>query len=1296
MVRSPLNVLGLFRRSRYAAAVLLLAFLFTFPAAAFTSRPHLIHSYTAEDGLPSSGVYSLDQGPDGRIWFVTRSEVTVFDGFSWQNWSAGADLPAWRLKEVQVDRSGTVTLLMPGSNDLLARLEGEAWTTIRSPDGTHRTRSATVFAVLERNDGEPVTALGTLDAGLWLHQSGRWHPVGPEQGLPGRHVRGLIADGDRFLVATEGGLGAVDADGAVDLTLNRLIPPGDRNLLAVAVDGPAILLLTDSRLVRLAGDRYHVQCDGLRLGMSREFPARILPVPGGGIYFGTHLQLWHQDEGRAEPELVGLRQGLLNDGATDLCLDREGNVWVAGLRGVSKLVPTPFRSLRQVDGLFQDEVTAVCEPEPGRLVFGHTHGLTFLEGTVFRTIPFEPDFTLPPGRWRVLDVTADGRGGCWIAGSGLGLIHCIEGERLEWYRLDAGEPQPVTSVLMTADGDMLAATEEGVFRKEGERFEPVNWSGGTVPPVRRMFTATDGSVYLATIKDGLWQAREGHLTALPGLEGEDQRRVSSLLENPDGTFWVGTWAGLFLLRDGRLERPQRPMDRMRDIIFFITRDTEGNLWFGTNDGVVRWDGRAFRRYGVAEGLAGRETNRAAGFVDSSGRFWVGTETGLSRFIGDDPFADIEPPLVGLTGLFAGDQTFGLDEPVQVKHDQNTLVFEYRAVSFTDETAVRYRYFLEGFDEGWLDEVPASTRRARYTNLPAGRYRFHVRAANAAGHWSEPVAGQWITVLKPFWLHWWFFLLVGALVFQVGFWAFAAVSRKRYARRLGEEVTRRTAELEESREHYRLLFHGAAVPKLIIDIEDGVVIDANPAAEELCRLPAEGFPGRRPEETGPAFLAEMIELGRNAEVGEDELQVTGTLGDGEGHQRDVEAWGARLTLGGRRCVLVTAMDVTGRRQLEVEQLRTSKLDSLGVLAGGIAHDFNNLLTAIMGNLSLVQEDLAPESEPAALVESAVSASRNARRLTSQLLTFARGGAPVRRTADLGKLVREAATLIMSGSSCACDFSLPDDLWPAEVDEGQITQLVNNLVINACQAMPHGGRITIRARNVESGSGEPPLDGPHLRISVADEGEGIPGDALGKVFDPYFSTREKGSGLGLATAYAIVRGHGGAINVQSSPGKGALFRVCLPATPDAVVPDRSAKRPLSPGPGRVLVMDDEQQILEFYERALTRLGYQPVTAINGETAVHLFEESVKAGTPFDAVIMDLTIPGGMGGREAVRLLQRIDPEVKVVVASGYSRDPVLADPEAYGFSAVLPKPFSLRAVADVLNALISEPPPGESPG
>ncbi|MHB8894169.1 MAG: hybrid sensor histidine kinase/response regulator [Candidatus Geothermincolia bacterium] len=386
------------------------------------------------------------------------------------------------------------------------------------------------------------------------------------------------------------------------------------------------------------------------------------------------------------------------------------------------------------------------------------------------------------------------------------------------------------------------------------------------------------------------------------------------------------------------------------------------------------------------------------------------------------------------------------------------------------------------------------------------------------------------------------------------------------------------------------------------------------------------------------------------------------------------------------------DVTKRESLEEDLRRREKLESVGLLAGGIAHDFNNILTAVLGNINLAQAVSDPRDPVQARLVEAEKATLAARGLTQQLLTFSKGGLPVKRLVSVAQLVQDQTVFACRGSNVFCQVKSDPALWDTEADEGQIGQVVNNLVLNAVQAMAGGGTVLVSAENVFEGEAEDPMlpRERFVRIRVTDSGCGIERENLQRMFDPYFTTKPGGSGLGLAVSYSIVRQHGGHIRVDSEVGKGTIFSVYLPASQRKLTPAKTPARPSQPGYGRVLVMDDEAMVREIATAMIRELGYEVESAEDGEEAIVLYEQARAQDRPFSAVIMDITIPGGMGGKEAIRKLLALDPEVRALVSSGYSNDPVMADFAEHGFCAVIPKPYRLADLAAALKTATSGSP------
>ncbi len=385
------------------------------------------------------------------------------------------------------------------------------------------------------------------------------------------------------------------------------------------------------------------------------------------------------------------------------------------------------------------------------------------------------------------------------------------------------------------------------------------------------------------------------------------------------------------------------------------------------------------------------------------------------------------------------------------------------------------------------------------------------------------------------------------------------------------------------------------------------------------------------------------------------------------------------------VVLVFRDVTEKQRLEKEVLKIQKLESVGVLAGGIAHDFNNLLSAILGNINLVRLELEKDSRLNTLLAEAEKASQRARHLTQQLLTFSKGGKPLRESANLTEIINDNAEFILRGSNIQYKLLAPDDLWQVDIDPGQIGQVIQNIIINSRQAMDKdGGYIEITAENCCSCPDHKILSSGCVHVTIKDNGPGIPANILEKIFDPYFSTKQQGSGLGLAICHSIIQKHDGILVVESPPGKGTFFSMRLPISHTLAPPPTASGNivPASKNHLHILVMDDEQMLLNLAREMLTVLEHTVETVSNGSDALTLYEKAMEAGKPFDVVIMDLTIPGGMGGKEAGTRLLQIDPQARIIVASGYSNDPVMASYQNYGFSAMLIKPFLLSDLKKVL--------------
>jgi signal transduction histidine kinase len=386
------------------------------------------------------------------------------------------------------------------------------------------------------------------------------------------------------------------------------------------------------------------------------------------------------------------------------------------------------------------------------------------------------------------------------------------------------------------------------------------------------------------------------------------------------------------------------------------------------------------------------------------------------------------------------------------------------------------------------------------------------------------------------------------------------------------------------------------------------------------------------------------------------------------------------------------DVSERRTRERELQRAERLESLGTLAAGVAHDFNNMLAIILNSASLAKRSADPDSVTRDLLSDVERAASRASNLTQQLMAFAKGGAPAQKPMWLEPMLERSVSLALRGSALNPRYEIAEGLWPAYADEGQLGQVVTNLVLNARDATGDEGTITIRLENRVVQGDATLADGRYVEIAVSDTGAGMTSEQLDRVFDPYYTTKDDGHGLGLASAYSIAQRHGGALRARSTLGEGSTFVFLVPAAEEPPISVTPSERPVQRGTGRLLVMDDETDLRRVLALCLEELGYVVACAADGEEAIALFDLALRDQRPFDAVILDLTVRGGMGGLETLEQLRRLTPEVRAIASSGYSDSPVLADHARHGFAGILPKPYRFTDLALVLRTVVQAPTPG----
>jgi len=536
----------------------------------------------------------------------------------------------------------------------------------------------------------------------------------------------------------------------------------------------------------------------------------------------------------------------------------------------------------------------------------------------------------------------------------------------------------------------------------------------------------------------------------------------------------------------------------------------------------------------------------------------------------------------------------------------------------------------------------------------------------------------------------------------------------YQKHLETSVEARTTALMTSESRYRFVTEHISDVIWMMELDGSRFSYVSPSVKDLLGFSAEEIMAMSLEECLTPSSLEKAQLAIREELARFEqepggicpsvlLELEHRCKDGSTVWAEVRASLLLDEAGRPQGFAGVTRDVTERRKidqekqhLETQLLRSQKMDAIGTLAGGIAHDFNNLLTSILGNITLTQHSMKLPPLGETYLTRAEQATWRAKDLTQQLLAFAKGGDPIKHLISLRDLIIESSGFALSGSSVLCERHISTTLWPIEADPGQISQVIHNILINAVQAMPNGGALVIEAANVLINASHDPSPlplpaGPYVYVTISDEGIGIDKEQLHKIFDPYFSTKAEGQGLGLASAYAIVQKHGGHIAVESQRKVGTKFSIYFPACASGAKPIKLGTVPLQHGRGTILVMDDEEPIRLLAKEMLSHCGYQCALAKNGHEAIDCFQQAQTKGTPFSAVILDLTVPGSMGGKEAILRLREIDPHVIAFVSSGYSNDPIMANYHSYGFHGVITKPYSLTGLSTILHRSLSILPP-----
>ncbi len=1262
--------------------------------------------YTVDDGLPQSIITVLMQDSYGFLWIATNEGLAKFNGYSFEVfnqtngypfriitgivekspgifWVATVDKGIWELSNKQIKKVKIDSSLHSEHINFLIKTYDNEILIGAEPGGLYVIKHDSLKLHISDTDGGcagPLISaakdyqghywLGSFKSGLQaFDQSQKVLHLTTKDGLPSNEIRSILArKNGEVWVGTRYGL-YVHGNPSLTRKLKKLIPQSFISYIYANNDQEVWVNLASK-----PGGVFHFKDDQLIeiLHANESFYSRTTLIDESGtLFLGSYKGLIIYPNRNFEN--FGKESGLTDTYIRAISKGPDGKIWVATkIDGLFKLKGSKFVKVNIPDSIFSGNSIFSLKTIDRKLWIGTARGLYLFDGKKIirnKITNFFRDIAIR----RIKKI-----GDTYFIVSNSKVFAYKNGAIVDYsFNLKSKERFSIWGIAKDKAGRLFIGTNgDGAFLLEDFQWKPLN------------------------LPDSL-------------------KQIYSVREDKNNILYVGTSEGLFQW-DGQQFSPLLYLNKtVWDVL-----PMDSMTWLLTSDGLYQVKKGRIRIYNLKNGIISTEFNMGAVYQVNDNEAWFGGVEGLVHYKKQLNYPDFLPKFF-ITQITSRDSLLTYPFPSQIilPFSNNSLRFHFKQINFGNGPHFNFAYWMQGFGQDTVFLTDKNIDFVDYSYLPNGKYTFHLFLINPFSHQiaaqrsvSFIISAPWYK--SPFFV---FILIILAIMLVLVIIQARESYLKKKNQLLELQVQERTEDIRQSykllkketeqrkraqlslkkeREQLEVTLKAIADAVIRTDLE-GKILLMNKSAEKMFGLSAQNALNQplaqiitlRDEATNETIkLPDHVKQWQgqkdvsshfyaifkpNGDLPIKHLNISWSKIESENEEDSGYVWVFR--------------DVSVERQLEEEILKSQKLESIGLLAGGIAHDFNNILAGILGNAQLAKLNLGKSDSVKKYLDGIEEASLNASQLTKQLLTFAKGGEPVKETISLKNILTEGVEFALRGSKVAARFEIAEDLWPVEADKGQINQVINNLVINAIQAMPGGGTLTTIAQNCKREEiMQPELKGEYfVKIQIRDTGHGITEENLPKIFDPYFTTKQRGSGLGLATSYAIIKKHGGIISVDSQLGVGTTFTIFLPAQPEAELKDSKQKTDIVSFKGkRVLVMDDEEYIRDLMGSFLDMLEIEADFAKDGQEAINKYKLNLEQEQPFDAVIMDLTVRGGMGGREAVVEILKLNPKAKVIVASGYSTDSTLANYRDQGFIARLNKPFTLeelnKILTDVLNS------------
>lgn len=1277
----------------------------------YSNPDYLLKNWLEGDGIPESSAYAIAQTPDQYLWVGTAGGVLRFNGYEFAPTGAGpANQVLNGLVEcLYVDHSGQ---LWASSDAGVAHRASSGWKTIYATNTLARSMAEDISGLM---------LLGTYDGRLFSIRSDRILPFPAPQGLVPSGVFCLsdVRDGGIWL-ANRGFVGRLTPHGWV-----RFNPPGiiHNSLVAATARNGGIWTYTPGTLTSYSADGRTTVYSAPDI----EQPRALLEDRSGDLWVASSTRGYIRfAPGGPVVATVNDTNGLVQNSAWYLMQDSEGDFWLGGSSGgLTELRPKVFKTFGVENGLPCQIVRTIAEETPGTIIAG-THGRGIVR---IRDGKVSAEWSVKGDRredyvWSILHDTA---GRNWI-GTYEGGLFVEEQGVTRSVDLPPSLGKTVNCVYQDSRGLIWIGTGSGVGIIEND--VPRNWGERTAlsgTGVRNIVEdPRTGALWFGTYDHGIYRLDHEKLTHFGRTNGLPGNRICSLYVDHDGCLWAGVFGhDLVCIRGNRVSLvnhdPHVPIFTAGSII----EDDLGWIWCDTDHGLMRVSADQLHQATVrsgpqpemvffdsSDGLVSADCSEGfqpAVTRDHSGKLWFATVGGIVCVDPSDVCLNTNPPPVVIerivyrdpTGTYRSLVSTGAD-PVSLAPGSGDLTITLAALSFVEPEKNRYSYFIDGFSKGW--EFVGSHRTVPLPDLPPGHYRLQVRAANNDGAWNDAGAVAAFSIRPYFWQTWWFRVFLFLAVAVVASLVAWQVTLARLRRHIQDLEQQRALE----RERARLATVMEATSDLVAFADNtGKILHLNPAGRKLLGLePAGDLAGLTLVKMLPRWAAQV--------VAEEGIPAARQQGSWEAETALLHRSGREIPViqtimvhqgpnNGDSFLSTIVRDISEQKRheqaserLQAQLLQAQKMESVGRLAGGIAHDFNNMLQVILGNADLALEESQSGSQlHLELLEIRKSAARSAE-LTSQLLTFARKQVFRPQELNLKETVEGTSKMLqrLIGETIDLSLRLGPDVWPVRMDPSQVTQILTNLAINARDAINGQGRLVIEVSNVVLSSTQAVADaevvpGEFVLLSVSDNGQGMTREVLDHLFEPFFTTKDigKGTGLGLATVFGIVKQNQGFIRVDSTPGQGSTFRIYLPRS--AYNTMNSIPSPQKPRPTRgtetVLIVEDEENILHLVVLTLRKQGYQVIPALTPEAALNM---AAAHNGPIHLLVTDIVMPG-MNGRELKEKLAATQPRMKSLFMSGYTADVIAQHGALEPGIHFLQKPFTIQSFLEKVRQILDAP-------